>query len=185
LRKIIAILLINLLIYNIVGHYFLLIYQQKMAGVYFSQSLNQYPLHENNFFVLKIPVSLYLPAKNTDFEPISGSFEANGRFYEMIKRKVESDTLYVYCANNLRKTQLADQLANYVKTYVIDYQDDQNTPSQSFLLKSFVKEYLIASIFHFSFLSSVYFSSSCNFPFNESNCPKLSLSVASPPPETT
>ena len=182
LRKFVAIGLIFLLIYNLLGHYLVLIYQQKVASTYFSQSLAQDNIPDDDLFVIKIPVSLYLPAKNTDFEPVKGSFQYKGKFYEMVKRKVEKDTLYIYCANNHHKENLAVQLADYVKSYVIDFEDNKNNKQSQKLVKPFAKEYLVASPFRF--LSIFQFTNSeKNVNFSDFFPAMPLIAISSPPPE--
>lgn len=137
------------MIYNILGHYLLLIYQQQVATNYFSQSLADDNIPDDDLFIIKVPASLYLPAKDTDFEPISGSFEYKGKFYDRVKRKVEKDTLYIYCANNHQKQALATQIADYVKSYVVDFDTNTNDTNKSQKLqKSFVKDYLMVGAYH-------------------------------------
>jgi hypothetical protein len=169
--------------YNILGHYLVLIYQQQVTTNYFSQSLADDNIPDDDLFIVKVPVSLYLPAKNTDFEPITGSFEYKGKFYDMVKRKVANDTLYIYCANNHQKQELATQLAAYVKSYVVDFENTKNgTNKNEQVQKSFAKDYLIVVTYRlFSF-------------YNCANCEKCVIavcsfpavpliSIPSPPPE--
>lgn len=160
----------------------MLIYQQKVASNSFSQSLAQDDIPDDDLFIIKIPVSLYLPAKNTEFEPVKGSFEHKGKFYDMVKRKVEKDTLYIYCANNHHKENLAAQLADYVKSYVIDF-DNQNSNNQGQkLLKTFAKEFLVVS--SFKFLSIFQFTNSeKNVNFSDFFPAMPLIAISSPPPE--
>jgi hypothetical protein len=182
LRKFIAIFLVFLLIYNMIGHYLVLIYQQKVANLHFSQSLAHDDIPNDDFFIIKIPASLYVPAKNTDFEPISGSFEYKGKFYDMVKRKVENDTLYIYCINNHYKEKIASQIAHYVKSYVVDFENDKNNTQSQKLLKSFAKEYLKATAYN---LVSIYQSqtSEKNVISDDSSPAMPSIAIPSPPPE--
>ncbi len=182
LRKFIAIFLVFLLIYNMIGHYLVLIYQQKVANLHFSQSLALDDIPNDDFFIIKVPASLYVPAKNTEFEPISGSFEYKGKFYDMVKRKVENDTLYIYCINNHYKEKIASQIANYVKSYVVDFENDKNNTQSQKLLKSFAKEYLKVSAYK---LLSIYQSqtSEKNVILDDSSPAMPSIATPSPPPE--
>lgn len=182
LRKFVAIGLIFLLIYNQLGHYLVLIYQQKVASNSFSQSLATDNIPDDDLFIIKIPVSLYLPAKNTEFEPVKGSFEYKGKFYDMVKRKVEKDTLYIYCANNRHKENLASQLADYVKSYVIDFDGDKNSNQSQQLSKTFAKEFLITSPFRFLSISQ-FIDSEKNVNFSDFFPAMMPLSIPSPPPE--
>lgn len=183
LRKFVAIFLVFLLIYNMIGHYLVLIYQQRVANIYFSQSLAQDNIPNDDLFIIKVPASLYVPAKDTDFEPISGSFEYKGKFYDMVKRKVENDTLYIYCANNRYKEKIASQIANYVKSYVVDFENDKGNNQNQKLLKSFAKEYLKVSAYHILSIYQKSETSEKNVIFDDSSSPMPFIAIPSPPPE--
>lgn len=182
LRKFIAISLVFLLIYNMIGHYLVLIYQQRAVQIHFSQTLADDQIPNDDLFIIKVPASLYVPAKNTDFEPISGSFEYKGKFYDMIKRKVENDTLYIYCANNHQKQFYAAQLVDYIKSYVVDFEDGKSKNESNKLLKTFAKEYLATSALKFPIVCISTNSEKCenvNYFF-----PAMPLiAIPSPPPE--
>ncbi|MCU0393005.1 MAG: hypothetical protein MUE81_17995 [Thermoflexibacter sp.] len=182
MRKIVAIFLVLLLIYNMIGHYLVLIYQQQVARLHFSQTLENDQIPDDDLFIIKIPASLYVPAKNTDFEPITGSFEHKGKFYDMVKRKVQNDTLYIYCANNHKKQFLASQLADYVKSYVVDFESGKNKNESNKLLKSFAKEYLATAVFSFSIFYK-YTNSENNVNVSISFPAMPLISIPSPPPE--
>ncbi|WP_143090987.1 hypothetical protein [Thermoflexibacter ruber] len=183
MRKLVAIFLVFLLIYNMIGHYLVLIYQQKVANMYFSQSLAHDNIPDDDLFIIKVPASLYVPAKNTDFEPISGSFEYKGKFYDMVKRKVENDTLYIYCANNRYKEKIASQIANYVKSYVVDFENDKNNNQNQKLLKSFAKEYLQVSAYHILSIYQRNKTSEKNVILDDSSPAMPLIATPSPPPE--
>ena len=182
MRKFVAIVLIFLLIYNLLGHYLVLVYQQKVATNHFSQSLADVNIPDDDLFIIKIPASLYLPAKNTDFEPVKGSFEHKGKFYDMVKRKVEKDTLYIYCANNHKKKHIASQLADYVNSYVVDFENNKNNNQSQKLLKSFAKEYLVTSPYHF-FSTCQIINSEKSFKFSDFFPAMPLVAIPSPPPE--
>ncbi len=182
MRKIVAIGLVFLLIYNMLGHYLVLIYQQKVATNYFSQTLANDNIPDDDLFIIKIPVSLYLPAKNTDFEPVKGSFEYKGKFYDMVKRKVDKDTLYIYCANNHKKEHIASQLADYVNSYVVDFEDTKNNNQSQKLLKSFAKEYLVNAPYRF-FSACQIVNSEYSSTFSDFFPAMPLIAIPSPPPE--
>ena len=166
-----------------IGHYLVLIHQQQVARLNFSQTLKNDQIPDDDLFIIKIPASLYVPAKNTDFEPISGSFEHKGKFYDMVKRKVENDTLYIYCANNHKKQFLASQLADYVKSYVVDFDNGKAKNETNKLLKSFAKEYLPSPTFGFLTNYAHINSENNNVNVNVSFPAMPLISIPSPPPE--
>jgi hypothetical protein len=115
-----AVFMLWVLLYNFAGHYLVLLGVQYRSDFWLIEQIQHDVMPEEDFFVVKIPISLYLPSPDTDFEPASGRFEVHGKHYNMVKKRVLNDTLHVYCVHNQYKANVAEMLSQYVKSYVID-----------------------------------------------------------------
>ena len=74
---------------------------------------NQYK--EDETVELKIPMTLPYPIQSNGFERVDGKFEHNGEFYQLIKHKLQNDTLYVVCIRDHDTKSLVSTLNTYVK----------------------------------------------------------------------
>jgi hypothetical protein len=106
-----------------------------------SQVLDKGKVQDSALFVVKIPIPLYHQTDRKHFESVQGEFEYKGKFYEMVKQKVENDTLFVYCLNNESKAGLFTELSEHTQSHIIDFSGSQPNPFEK-LVKSFIKEYL-------------------------------------------
>jgi hypothetical protein len=102
LKKTVSILLLLVLVYNMMGYYFFVAIRQAEVKTEILQRKDSIP--DQDLLVFEVPVTLYHQT-NRGMETVSGDFEHDGRIYEMVRQKLENDTLYVYCYNSQnRKT---------------------------------------------------------------------------------
>jgi hypothetical protein len=72
---------------------------------------NQYKVDETIEF--KIPVTLPYAIYEQDFQRVNGNFVHEGEIYELVKQKLENDTLYVVCIRDHEVEHLESALAKY------------------------------------------------------------------------
>jgi hypothetical protein len=114
----------------------------------------------------------------TEFERLTGEFEHNGEFYQLIKQKLENDTLKIVCIKNHKEKQLATSMADFTKV-------SNDLPANTSSLKAFgnfLKEYNATSdiklICGNSWSTTLSFAS-CSFPMLS-----LVVPIESPPPQS-
>ena len=88
---------------------------------------------------LKIPIALPYQFHQTGFQKASGNFEYDGEFFNLVKQKIEGDTLYAVCIKNLHKTALLKKMSGFEKVI-------NNWPATSSrtynLINTFIKDYV-------------------------------------------
>ena len=95
---------------------------------------------EHKTMTLKIPVPLPYQIYVDGYQKITGDFEYEGKFYSLIKQKLEKDTLYVVCINNILKTNLEKKMTTFER--IINNWPDSSKKSSKLLL-SFTKDYFL------------------------------------------
>lgn len=142
MKRLIAILLILLLLFNTVGYYGLFLslkYRHKQEMIKKFDAEEYYNLEP---VILKIPLSIPYAYNSDEFERVDGEFEYQGEFYRMVKQRLSQDTLFVVCIKD-HKQQRMDQLAdNYARTLSERPSEDR---SGSSLTLTFIKDYLCHS----------------------------------------
>lgn len=180
LRKAISILLLGLLLYNLVGYQLLFYWRTQALEQEISSTIDQGEVDESQLLVFKVPVPVYHQT-DKDFERAEGSFEYQGHYYEMVKWKLENDTIYTYCLRNEQKRVLVDKLSDHVETHVTDLKSSKPSKPEK-PLPSLLKEYLSQSVIELPALEggpAAMGATPYQVPFS---APSLSLST--PPPET-
>ncbi len=141
-RPFASIFLLVLLLYNAFGYYALLAYEMNR-----SRQIQLMELPEDAFTVIKIPVALYLHAEDTDFEYLNENISHNGKTYNLIKKRIQNDTLQLYTLRNQRHEQVVSQFKNYVQSHLaMEKSIPQNNASKQ-ILQSFLKDYIAENIY--------------------------------------
>lgn len=106
LKKIIAILFINVYLFNLVGYSVLFDYFIHQTNEHTVQELDNGNYNESELIEIKVPLNLPYYTSWNEYERYDGEIELNGIHYNFVKRKVVSDTLYLLCLPNHVKTEL-------------------------------------------------------------------------------
>jgi hypothetical protein len=113
LKKIFAISLLIIHLFNLAGYYLLFNYFIQRSDIKAIQQLDQNLYHDKELAEIKIPLHLPYLTDMNEFERVDGDIEFNGIHYNYVKRKVSNDTLYILCQPNYDKTKLANEKTNY------------------------------------------------------------------------
>jgi hypothetical protein len=136
-RKVIAIGLIALLLFNVAGYYGLFIglqYSNDQKNERFAD-LDLYLEHE--LTTIKIPLTIPYASNSENFERADRKIEFKGEHYRLVKHKLNQDTLYLLCSKDRDSKQISEAFTDFVKTV-----SDQPTKHNGNALPSFLKEYL-------------------------------------------
>ena len=113
LKKLTAIALLVLLLFNLAGYPIAFRFLQLQSDRALSQKVDNNNYNEADLVEVKIPLHLPYMSTNSDFERIDGTVEADGIHYNYVKRKISGDTLYILCLKNEQKTQLEKNKNEY------------------------------------------------------------------------
>ncbi|MBC7949943.1 MAG: hypothetical protein H7Y42_18810 [Chitinophagaceae bacterium] len=149
LKKIVAILLMTLLLFNWFGYKLALNFMQKQADLRMETRIDGNEYEESQLVELRVP--LQLPYQNTwtEFERCYGEIEIDGQLYTYVKRKVEENFLVLKCLPNHNKQVIkatdnilfqafngldlqnngkqSSPLAKILKNILVDYDDHNNS----------------------------------------------------------
>jgi hypothetical protein len=141
LKKLVTILMLTLLLYNAVGYYFVFQYQHQKAEEEFQEYLSSSIISDDDLTIFKVPVEEYAAKQTNGFDRVEGDFEQNGKFYEIVKQRLENDTIFIYCLNNEKEEALYAQLTDHINTHIVDGKTTKNKKSEV-SSNSLLKEYL-------------------------------------------
>ncbi len=180
LRKAISILLLGLLLYNLLGYQLLFYWRSQALEREISNTIDRGAVDESQLLVFKVPVPVYHQT-DKDFERAEGSFEYEGHYYEMVKWKLQNDTIYTYCLRNEQKRVLVDKLSDHVQTHVTDLKSPKPSKPEK-PLPTLLKEYLPQSVIELPALEGRLAAMGATPYQVHFSAPSLSLST--PPPKT-
>lgn len=186
MRKIAAISLICLLLFNWYGYRFVTNYLQKKADRQLESRLDVNDYDESQLVEIKVALNMPYQIDQSDFERHYGEIEINGKIYSYVKRKVEDGYLVLKCIPNKAKQDIknADNiLFNQNNGLDQEHSGSKNDSPLNCVIKTFLSDYDDYSFQVNLGSQSSYqkqFLSSGAFFFNS-----ITLPVAEQPPETS
>ena len=125
LKKLTAILLLALFVFNTVGYRLLFNVLETNTDAAFTAKLDDGKYNEDELITVKVPVNMPYQVTRTDFERVDGEINIDGHIYKYVKRKVQNDTLTLLCIPHHEKTDL-QQKANAYAGKVNDLPSNDN-----------------------------------------------------------
>jgi hypothetical protein len=113
LKKLTAILLLALFVFNAVGYRLLFNVLETNTDAAFTAKLDDGNYNEDELITVKVPVNMPYQVTRTDFERVDGEININGHIYKYVKRKVQNDTLTLLCIPHHEKTELQQKANEY------------------------------------------------------------------------
>jgi hypothetical protein len=177
LKKLVSLLLLAMLLFNTGGYYVMFWALRYQADTELQQQLdaNDYP--ESEAFLIEIPITLPYQMNSNDFERLTGEFEHNGEFYQLIKQKLENDTLKIVCIKNHKEKHLVASMADFTKVS----NDLPASTSSLKVLGNFLKEY--HSTGDIKMISVNGWSTTLSFASPSFSVLSLVVPIESPPPQ--
>ncbi|MDV6220537.1 hypothetical protein [Flavitalea sp. BT771] len=107
LKKITAILLLGLFLFNWAGYRLLTLFLEARADLQLQVQLDDNNYEVSQLVSLKVPVTHLSYYNNSkEFETVNGSIEMNGVRYKYVKRRIYNDSLEVLCIPDAATMQL-------------------------------------------------------------------------------
>lgn len=108
MRKIIAILLIFILLFNIGGYRIVIALLQNRADHKLETLLDNSEYDESQLVEIKVTMNMPYQQRFTEYERHYGEIEIDGVAYTYVKKKIEGDVVTFKCIANQSKQQLKD-----------------------------------------------------------------------------
>jgi len=140
LKKIAAILLLSLLVFNLAGYRWLFSAIEKNATANLEQKISAGKYSDEQLVEIRIPLNMpYYSDK--DYEDVYGETDFNGEHYQYVKRKVSDNTLYLLCLPNKEKTSIVKEKNEFTKAVNDIPGNKEGSQQKSGLVKLLTTEY--------------------------------------------
>jgi hypothetical protein len=140
LKKLIAIFLVFLLLFNALGFVGLFMGLRFKTSQDLVQRLDNRDYSDDETVTLKVPMAIPYHIDSEEFERVDGEIEHQGEFYRLVKQKLMKDTLYIVCIKDMASKRLKQALADYVKTFT-DKPSTSNHHNAK-ITSAFIKDYI-------------------------------------------
>jgi len=143
LRKVAAISLICLLVFNWYGYRFVTNYLQKKADKQLEARLDVNDYSEAQLIEIRVPLNMPYQNNSSKFERHYGEIEVNGKIYTYVKRKIEDGVLILKCIPNTQKQNLknADNILFTANNGLDQEHNGKNNSPLTNIVKTLLGEY--------------------------------------------
>jgi hypothetical protein len=143
MKKLTAILLLSIFVFNLFGYKLWLNYMERKADQHLEMAMdnNQYNPEE----LVSVKKSLHLPYYNNtkEFTRMDGEIEVDGTFYKYVKCRIYNDSLELLCLPNTQKTKLVQAKEDFFKiTADIQKKNSEKNKSNSNSLKKMLSDFV-------------------------------------------
>lgn len=159
--------MLAILLFNTIGYRFLISRYESNADHRLEQAIDGFHYYEADLVEISIPLNMpYYADKGIEY--ISGTLEAGGKHYQYVKRKVENNTLHIWCIANTEKNKYSDYKAGLAKSSSENNSQERQNP----LAKLLQAEYLDLPQQHIekklspAFAGNGFFDHACKSQFN-------------------
>ncbi len=155
MKKIAAILLFSLYLFNLLGYKLVFNYAQQQADYSMESSLDRQEYNEADLLTITVPLSLPYQNNEADFKRVDGEITVNGILYKYVKRKVADGNLVLLCLpdhNKMRIQSAKDEFFKYANDLVQNNHSKKSNHSKTFksTLGEFDHFHQNTSTLHFS-----------------------------------
>ena len=142
MKKIAAILLLSLMVFNLIGYRWLFSAIEKNATATLEQKIDTGKYNDEQLVEIRIPLNMpYYSDK--DYEVVYGETDFNGEHYQYVKRKVSNNTLYLLCLPNKEKTSITKAKNEFTKAVNDIPGNNQGSQQKNDLVKLLTTEFRV------------------------------------------
>ena len=117
MKKLAAILLIALFLFNLFGYRILFYVAEQHSNLTIETALDKNQYNEQDLITIKIPMSVPYQIERKDFERFDGEVTMNGKCYKYVKRKICDGNLILLCLPDNNKMHLETAKNDLFKNY--------------------------------------------------------------------
>lgn len=177
----IALFFLALFVLNAAGYYWLLaetrLRDHEEAQMFWQERQNAV----EDLITMKIPLAVPYLQGSAEFEATSGQVKFQGEYYQLVRQKLQNDTLHVVCVRDGQAKARHQALAEFVQQFA-QAGEDEEKPLTGAVLKNFSKDYVSLSIRLESQVAG-WVSSCCPAVCAHSEVIDLRTEISTPPPQ--
>ncbi len=131
LKKLFAILLLVLLVFNNIGYRYIINYFKQVAFSDLNTNIEKKNFSTDDLVEIKIPLNNpYISDHN--YEDAYGETKVKGKYYQYVKKKISENTLYLMCLPNDKKEILNDTKNKLAENNITSNKNNSKNPIQHY-----------------------------------------------------
>ncbi len=140
LKKLAAILLLSLMLFNMVGFKWAFNYVEGKSAQRLDAAIDAGEYDESMLVEVQVPLNLPYYS-DSDYEPFYGEMELNVQHFRYVKRKVSNNILYLLCLPHTEKNDIVAVKKDFVKATNDHTQDPAGKSSLPGVIKLLLCEF--------------------------------------------
>ena len=116
MKKLAAILLLLLFLFNLVGYRLWFNYAQQQSDIQLQASLDKHQYNDAELISIKVPLSMPYQTVQSSYERVDGEIKIDGKIYKYVKRRIVNGELELLCLPDQNKMRLQDAKNNFFRT---------------------------------------------------------------------
>ncbi len=143
MKKLAAILLLLLFLFNLVGYRLWFSYAQQQADIQLESSLDNNQYNDADLITIKVPLSMPYQTVQSSFERVNGEINFNGKTYKYVKRRIVDGEMVLLCLPDQHKMRIESAKTDFFKN-TADIQNNSSKKSdntKTSVFKNLVSEY--------------------------------------------
>lgn len=130
MKKLAAILLLGIFVFNLFGYRLWVSYMVNTTDQSLETAFDKNNYNEDELIAVKKPINLPYYNNTKEFSRIDGEVEIDGVYYKYVKCRIYNDELEMLCLPNTQKTKLKQSKDDFYKA-VADIQKNADGKSKS------------------------------------------------------
>jgi len=123
-KRLFAIVVLNIFLLNVLGYYGVLLGLKTRSGHELTQRLDSDMYDLGATVTFQVPITLPYGTDSRGYERVDGEFEKDGVVYRMVKQRYYKDVLYIVCIKDEKSTRINTALEDFVQSFA--GQDDDS-----------------------------------------------------------
>lgn len=141
MKKLAAIFLLALFLFNFAGYRLLFDYAQQLSDSRLQAALDKNQYDERDLVTIKVPLSLPYQTSWKEVERVDGEVNLDGKIYKYVKRLYSEGEMIYWCLPNEQKMQLQTARDEFFK-YANDLMQNSSSKKSDHSNNSFSKNTL-------------------------------------------
>ena len=138
MKRLVAIVILNVFLLNVLGYYGVLVSLKKSAAQNLTEKLDSDMYDLGSTVTFKVALTVPYAVDSETYERVNGEFEKDGIVYRMVKQRLYHDTLYIVCIKDDMASKINRALAEFVQSFAGQADDGQQTAASPGLIKDYV-----------------------------------------------
>ena len=113
MKRLFSIGFLLIFLFNVGGYYLVFWGLRTQAKKDLLHRLDAERYAEDELIVLSIPLSLPYPIQQNGYVRVDGEFEYQGEYYNLVKQRMQNDTLFMVCIKDYQEKKLVNAMSEY------------------------------------------------------------------------